>query len=441
MPNTLFIRPLQLGDNQLVTEKQYEWAIFDVAGSLLKYSAKATLDIIDQTLMQNALEHVDIIGLLPGQVSLCTQVSVPGNQSRYVQQALPFAVEDQIAQDIDEMHLVLGEKVKSGEYNVVCVTHRLFSELYDALNDEQRVGALKAIHLDSQLTSLGDAAFKIILSAKDAHIIQDTGQGIGLKTENIIPYLDSIFLIAQGETAQNESAQVTHLLEVLVDRSSPESTQMLIAEIQQYPNVSVTVNSLHQSAFEQLCSDYFQLKKTPLNLCVGPYPLSNRSKSAWSRWRAVALIAGLGFLLQFGVFIGQGVYLDKQAGLIANEALNQYRSAVPTVRNVSVDNLPRIIQGQLNQLRTQGAAQLGFLELLGEAGYQYSVSPFKSSLVFHSITFNAQRGELLIEMHAKSFDQLESLKKAMVDAGLSAKISSAVQDRDIFKGRISVGGV
>ena len=113
MPNTLFVRPNHLNGQSPSHEKIYEWALYDVAGSLLKYGAKTSLDIIDQTLMQNGLDQVDIIGLLPAYAALCTQVSVPGNQTRYIQQALPFAVEDQIAQDIDEMHLVLGEKNKS----------------------------------------------------------------------------------------------------------------------------------------------------------------------------------------------------------------------------------------------------------------------------------------------------------------------------------------
>lgn len=441
MSNTLFIRPVNLGDNKPASEKKYEWAIFDVAGSLLKNGAKTSLDIIDQTLMQNALDHVDIIGLLPSHAVLCTQVSVPGNQSRYIQQALPFAVEDQIAQDIDEVHLVLGEKTKAGEYNVTSVSHRLFSEFFDALNDEELVGVLKAIHLDSQIVPIENQSLKIILSATEALILQATGQAISVQFQNVIPYLDSLFLSSNTHDAEAPMHADVFEIEVVIDKTVHEASQMLIAEIQQYPHVNVTVNSVTQSAFEFVCAEYFKLKKSPINLCQGPYQLSSRSKGAWYRWRAVAVIAGLGFLLQLGVFIGQGMYLEKQVQIVSNEALSQYQEAVPGVNNVSVDKLPRIIKGQLNQMKSQGKSQLGFLDLLGEAGYQYNVSPNKSSLLFSSINYSTQRGELLLEMHAKSFEQLELLKKAIVDAGLTAKISSAVQEKDYFKGRISVGGV
>jgi general secretion pathway protein L len=439
MPNTLFIRPVSPGDNKPASEKHYEWALFDVAGSLLKYGTRSTLDIIDQTLMQNAIEHVEIIGLLPAQAALCTQVSVPGNQSRYIQQALPFAVEDQIAQDIDAMHLVLGEKIKSGEYSVTCITHTVFSDLYDALNDEDLVGVLKAIHLDSHLLPLEDHFLKIVLSASEAMIIQASGQVITVKFPNIIPYLDSLFLTAV-EDSDASGQEDQRSIDIVMDKTVSDDSRILIAEIQQYPHVTVSTHAIDTSAFEFICAAYFNRKAPPLNLCQGTYQLSSRSQGAWFRWRAVALIAGLGFLLQLGVFVGQGIYLEKQAQMLANEALNQYQSAVPGVKNISVDKLPRIIKGQLNQLSSRGVAQLGFLDLLGEAGYQYNVSPNKSALVFSSINYSAQRGELLLEMHARSFEQLELLKKSIVDAGLTAKISSAVQEKDYFKGRISVGG-
>ena len=441
MPNTLFIRPVNLGDSHPAGEKKYEWALYDVAGSLLKHGARTTLDIIDQTLMQNAIDHVEIIGLFPGQAALCTHVSVPGNQTRYIQQALPFAVEDQIAQDIDEVHLVLGEKNKTGEFKVSCVSHRLFAELYDALNNDELVGVLKAIYLDSQLLPVDDSSIKIILSATDALILTGAGQAITLQTTNIIPYLDSLFLSSVKGDADEIKADDETQIDIIIDKTSHNDSQMLVAEIQQYPHVSVNVQSIDTTALEYLCGEYFKLKKMPVNLCQGMYQLSSRSKGAWYRWRAVAVIAGLGFLLQLGVFIGQGMYLEKQADLLASEALDQYRSAVPGVKNITVDKLPRIIKGQLNQLQSQGVEQLGFLDLLGEAGYQFNVSPHKSSLVFSSINYSEQRGELLLEMHAKSFEQLEALKKAIVDAGLNAKISSAVQEKDYFKGRISVGGV
>jgi general secretion pathway protein L len=435
MPNTLFLRPLHLTGNLLPEEKKYEWAIYDIAGSLLKYGAKAPLDIIDQTLMQNGLDQIEIIGLLPAYAALCTEVKVPGNQSRYVQQALPFAVEDQIAQDIDEMHLVLGEKSKTGEFRVIGVDHALFSSLFDDLNDDELVGALKSIYLDSDLIDLEQHSLKILLTAHEAFIIEKNRQAISIHHGNLIPYLDALFL-ASSESDTEEERSVA----IVLDKTVQDSSKLLLAEIEQYPHITTHISQYSDTAFEYICSQYFKLKKTPLNLCQGNYKVSSKSKGVWAKWRAVALIAGLGFILQLGLFVGEGMYLNKQSEEVSKNALIEYKKAVNGANNISVEKLPRIIKGQLNQLNTVGAVKLDFLDLLGEAGNQYNLSAYKSSLVFNSINYSEQRGELMLEMHAKSFDQLEALKKAIVDSGLNAKISSAVQEKEYFKGRISISG-
>lgn len=436
MPNTLFVRPVNLSHTIPPSEILYEWVLFDVAGSLLKCGAKTTLEMIDQTLMQNGLDQVDIIGLFPAYAALATEASVPGNQARYVQQALPFAVEDQIAQDIEDMHLVLGNKHKNGNYRVLCLDRELFSILFDELNNEELQGALKGIYLDSDLINLDQSELKILISPEYAYILNENGQSISMQSTNLISYLDAQF-ISSEDNKETENVRV----EVVLDKNSLEQSKLLLAEIEQYPHIELDVNESSLSAYEYLCSEYFSLKKTPLNLCQGEYQVSSKSQSAWSRWRAVAMIAGFGFLLQLGVFVAEGMYLSKQAEQIGNEALTHYKQAVPTAKNISVAKLPRIIKGQLNQLNSGGVEQLDFLDLLGEAGQQFYSSAFKNAIVFHSINYSEQRGELMLEMHAKSFDQLESLKKAIVNAGLSAKISSAVQEKDFFKGRISVSGV
>lgn len=436
MPNTLFVRPNNLSHALPPSEIHYEWALFDVAGSLLKYGAKTTLDMIDQTLMQNGLDQVDIIGLFPAYAALATEASVPGNQTRYVQQALPFAVEDQIAQDIEDMHLVLGNKHKNGNYRVLCLDRALFSIFFDELNNEELQGTLKAIYLDSDLINLDESSLKILLSPEFAFVLNGNGQSISLKSTNLISYLDAQFLLPK-DTEVNEPLSV----EVILDKNALEQSKLLLAEIEQYPHIEIDAKESSLNSYEYLCSEYFSLKKVPLNLCQGAYQVSSKSQSAWARWRSVAMIAGFGFLLQLGVFIAEGMYQSQQAEQIGNEALTQYKQAVPTAKNISVAKLPRIIKGQLNQLNAGGAEKLDFLDLLGEAGQQFYSSAFKNAIVFHSINYSEQRGELMLEMHAKSFDQLESLKKAIVDAGLSAKISSAVQEKDFFKGRISVSGV
>jgi len=442
MPNTLFIRPCQVYQTQ---DAMYEWALYDIAGVQLKYGKQAGLDLIDQTLMQNGIDNIETIGFWPANAVLTSKVTLPGKQARFIQQALPFAVEEQIAQDIEQVHLALGGKSKASEYSVVSVDRALFKSFFEALGSEDVDFPLKAIHLDADALPLTNQALTLCISEKTILVKGRDERSISLLHSNLVPYLDSLFLEpandSEEEVGDRLSSEDAFSIKIYIELEQVDQANMLIAQIEQYPGVVVETEQISMSQFELLCESYFRQNQTPINLCQYDFQVSTQSNGTWQKWRAVALIAGLGFLLQLGVFIGQGAYLEKQADSIGQQALASYKKIVPNSNRVTVAKLARIIKGKLNQKDTTSNTDLGFLNLLGEAGYQFKNNKYNAQLSFNSINFNAQRGELIMEMQAQSFEQLESFKTAIDSAGLKAKISSAVQEKDYFRGRISVSGV
>jgi len=433
MANTLFIRPKQVH----YTEGQcFEWALYDLTGGQIKYGPSATLEIIDQTLMQNGIDSVDVTAFWPANAAFSTQVSLPGKQMRLIQQALPFAVEEQVAQDIEQVHIALGNKGKSSEHPVINVDHSLFGAFFASLNLEDQIGNLKAIHVDTDLIPLADNDLVLCISAQQILLKGNDQRSISLLHENLIPYLDTLFLTPADEPA----VEIDFKIHILVEASLAEDSKMLIAEIQQYPNVVVMTEQIHSTSFEFLCDQTFRQRSIAINLCQGDFKMNADTNSEWHKWRAVALIAGLGFLLQMGVFVGQGMYFEKQAEHVGQQVLAEYKKIMPNSNRITLAKLPRIIKGKLNQKSGSTTGGADFLTLVGEAGFQYKSSKHKANLKFKSLNYNQQRGELLLEMQAQSFDQLESLKNAIEGAGLTAKTLSNVQENDYVRGRISVSG-
>ncbi len=434
MPSTLFIRPVQVYQ---IDECEYDWALYDVAGEQIKVGSSMPFSMIDQTLMQNGIENVDLVALWPAYACFSTSVSLPGNQARYLQQALPFAVEEQVAQDIEQIHIALGDKNASGEYSVINTDKSLFAAFFEYLESENLSEfKLKSIYCDADLVPLTDEDLVVLLTDTGVLIKGADKKLIATNDDNLIPLLDSILLNTNEE--ETDSNQLS--LRVFVTPGRADDYQMLCAQLDQYPNINTIVDQTSLSEFELLCESYFNQSKTLTSLCQGEFQIVNASSNTWRKWRAVASIAFIGFVLQLGAFIGQGVYYQKQADVVGEQAVATYKKIVPNASRVSLQKLPRIIKGKINQSNAEGLSESGFLELLGEAGYQFNKSQFKSQLSFKTISFNETRGELVMEMQAKSFDQLESLKNAIVSAGYTAKISSAVQEKDYFRGRISVSG-
>jgi len=434
MPNKLFLRPKQALQT---SEPVFEWALYDLNDGQMKYGAQDSLESIDQALMQNGIENTEVIFFWPGSAAFSTKISLPGNQTRFIQQALPFAVEEQLAQDVDKVHIVLGEKNNKGEFFVVNVDRDLFSFYFELIKDEMPSYHFKGIYLDSDLLPINDESLVICISNETTLLKNKDHRSVSSNTQNLLPYLDSLFLGQIDEdTVENEPFSIT----IYIEEKAQDSAAMLIAQIEQYPNVAIEREVIQLSEFELICQNQLQRGVKALNLCQGEFKTLSETNDAWKKWRAVAMIAGVGFLLQLGVLVGKGMHYEEEAQEIGQQALAEYKKVVPNSNRVTVAKLPRIIKGKLNQKNVSQSVDLGFLSLLGDIGYQYQQSKDQQNLKFNSINYNQQRGELLIEMHAESYDQLERLQKSIVSTGLTAKISSAVQEKDYFRGRISVSG-
>lgn len=434
MPNKLFLRPNQALET---SEPVFEWALYDLNHRQMKYGAKDSLQNIDQTLMQNGVENTELIFLWPSNAAFATKISLPGNQSRFIQQALPFAVEEQLAQDVDKVHIVLGEKNAKGEFFVVNIDRDLFSFYFELLNDGLPASPLKGIYLDSDLLPMDSESLVLCISNEFSLLKNKDLRSVRTNTQNVLPYFDSLFL---GQIEEDAEEDEPFSVMVYIEESAQDSAAMLIAQIEQYPNVTLDKEIIQLTEFELVCQNMLQQGAKALNLCQGDYKVQSESNSLWKKWRAVALIAGIGFLLQLGVFIGKGFHYDQKAQTAGLQALSEYQKVVPNSKRVTIEKLPRILKGKLNQKNVGQSIELGFLALLGDIGYQYQQSNDKLKLKFNSINYNQQRGELLIEMRAESYDQLERLQKSIVSTGLTAKISSAVQEKEYFRGRISVSG-
>ncbi len=76
------------------------------------------------------------IVVVPGDSVLLAEANLPGNSSR-AQQAIPFALEDQVADDIENLHFAVGKRDKDNNYPVAIInreTMETLREQFDAVN-------------------------------------------------------------------------------------------------------------------------------------------------------------------------------------------------------------------------------------------------------------------------------------------------------------------
>lgn len=431
MPSKLFVRPCE---PYVASAALYDWSLYDVAGMRLANGNAAELGDIDQLLMQNGVDRTNTYLLWPSNLAFSTSVKIPGKQSRYLQQAIGFAIEDRLTQDIELTHMAVGNRSKQGAYPLVCIDKRAFLGFYDDVLAADEHIDLRGAYLDAAL--LPRQEYDMVISLENNQCLLNSGRHgcIRLAQHNLVPYLDTVFLSPDEEETASEQP---FAIKVYMAESELESNKLLMAELEQYPSAEIHLEPVKISQLDLLAESFIHSGEPNLDLCQGDFKLQNETRASWSKWRWVAGIAVVAFLLQVGVFVGKGVYYQTQAEVFGENALAAYKRAVPSAKNVPVSRLERVIKGQLRQAETTGGSA-SFLALLGEAAYQYSRSTNKQGLSFTSVNFNEQRGELVIELRSRNFEQLDQLKKAIVSAGYEVKISSAVQEDNYFRGRLSV---
>ncbi len=431
MPNKLFIRALSLpqSDGDMLTH--FEWALYARAGQKLSGGLAETFQNVVQILDQNAIDDVQIVGLVPANWVHSTRVTIPGKQTRFIQQALPFAVEDQLAEDLDNVHIALGDKNSDGSHSVDIINHHLFETFHTALLETGY--PVNALYSDASLLPVTGINVTLAFENDWVLISSDNGAVSRVKLFNAASYFESVF--KETEVAENPIQKVN----CYISPNQLDSLKLLLAELQQIEGFEWTIHDLNIPILDLLCESWFQQGTKGINLCQGEFKIASGSEPSLKKWRAVAAVAGIWFLLQVGLDLGKGFYYQKEAQINQQQALQLYKSIFPGERRVTVNNLKRSLQGKLKQA-TSDTGSNDFLSLLSETGYQYSLVPNSQSIEFNSINFSDQRQELTIELKASSFQQLDQLKNGLTSAGLGAKISSAINEQNSVRGRLSVTG-
>ena len=176
MSYRLYVRPVPpFVDLTTTPEAQlFNWVLLDASGEAQARGTENLRTDIELTLGQNALEHVRLIGLIPGDEALFCFANIPAKQERYIRQALPFAVEEQLAQDVESMHLALGSRGTSG-FQVAAIDHQRMGLWMALFRDWEHV-RLDAIYPDAGLLPVNEQDWSICLDGSSALLASQQGE-------------------------------------------------------------------------------------------------------------------------------------------------------------------------------------------------------------------------------------------------------------------------
>ncbi|MGY4106564.1 GspL family type II secretion system protein ExeL [Aeromonas encheleia] len=342
-----------------------------------------------------------VVTLVPGSDLIFRRVSLPGKYSRQAAAALPYLLEEQIASDVEALHLVVLAH-QGQDVDLMAVDKVKMQGWLDWL---QQAG-LTSLQLlpDVLALPLASDGWSALQLGEEWLLRQGPCQGI-VAEESLLAML----LAAQAEPVTiHTHTPAPAIAAANWQAADPELPMLLLAK-----------GALGCQA----------------NLLQGPYRPQTEYSRYWLQWRKVAVLAGILLLValtQRGVHLYQ---LAEQDKALKAEIRQVYTRIFPgETRIVNV-------RSQMAQhLKLMGQApQDGVLLLLTELAPVFAEVP---GLKPEVLRFDAARGELRLQVTAPGFTEIERFrelagKRFEVQQGEVRSTEGKVEGALVIKGKSS----
>ncbi|SRR6056297_3618276 len=372
--------------------------------------------------------------LVPATEVLLTSADVPAKGARLLQ-ALPFALEEQVAQDVDRLHFAAGERRSNGRTPVAVVER----EFLDTLLARLREAGMEPAGVFSEAQGLARIPGTLSALIEDDRIILNDGASMELALEGLRPgdALAAIGVLDDPDEhagSADESAEVPRHVLMYSDPEVAARHELEFQALRQQLD-SLEVKLLPDGALPRLAVTV--AAGGGINLLQGRYAPRSATGSLLRPWRAAAALAAALIVL---TLIGSGLrYAELRAEdeRLRAEVVEAFRAAFPWVREVRD---PRAqMNSELARLGQGGGTEqtprqfLATLESLSAAMGQTSGTRIEA--------ISYRDGVMDIRLTAPDVATLDRLRK-LVDQGgrFTARIQSTDQQEGSVRSRLQIQG-
>ena len=374
-----------------------EWLIKENDGSVRGHGVtdyRGLADIADPN-VDWLKDPENTVVFLPSQFVLMVTCAVPGRSAAQIRRALPFAVEEFVATDIELMHIAHAG-IKAGQ-PVRCniVAHET---MINWLACFRSLGVNPGYFVaDSQVLPTANNSASVLFEGTTA-LVAAQDQAAVVDIDNLVFALNSLDV--------SEIAVINGQLSA-IDEGQLENQPAIV-------NVDMSPHGVLDYLADQFGGNSF------INLLQGGYtPV--RPKSANSgKWQGVGTLAAAWLLIAFTGMVAQGFWASAQADRLQKESFAFYKDAFPRESEPStVEQLRRRMRAKLGQ---SGAADednafvgltAQFANVVGNSGR------------VDSLSYTQQREELTVEVLLDGYEELESLKDKLAQAGIALEVVSS----------------
>ncbi len=388
MSTSLVIRPVSSDIANVDAIRQWQWLTLDRKGQPIGQPATGGQPPANDSALL----------LIPANWLHAQRLQLPSMSRAQLHQAIPFAMEEQVAGDIEQLHVAHGSIAVDGSVIAAAIEPDILNSLLQQLRQFNIVVA-KAVP-DACVIGSADGELKVVAIEQD-YVIASGNDFMLLDKDE----LD--FLLSQ----QPAETQLTWH-----GRHQPE--------IEWSGSLQTSLNN---APFVQLAA---MAGNTAINIMQGEYLPAARG-STKRVWQLAAGLAGILLLLGF-------IYAITDWWLLSRE-VDKYRLQVETTFRETFPEITSVVNPRVQAERALGeinpAQGDALLNLLGGTA---TVIATQQGLILQTVNYD--RSGLRLEVVADSVAKLDELTIALEQQGLTAQLDSAIRSAENVRGQILIGG-
>ena len=349
--------------------------------------------------------------VLTGEEIVHLNVSVPGRSVNSIRQALPFAVEEFITSDVEDVHIA---------YQSI------------RLNQPVHCSVINTARLDFWLNLLSGSGVTPGAVVSQAQLIRPNANEAALLFE-----ADQVVVVTEDQDALIDRDAVPDILDTLDVASltciGGSLTDLELGQLSTAPTLNIIETSPMQYLLERLSPTGGGLVSHPnlLNLLQGSYAVRYEDSSLDAAWRRTLAVAAVWFLVLVGAMSLQGIWLETQTNQINTKNFKTYKELFPNDSvPVTAAQLQRRLVSKLNPSSATGTST-SMTDLMLR-----TTSVLGSNSELQSLRFRAKQMELTADVLIDGFEELEAIKARSQSMGIDVEISDATAEQSRVRARL-----
>ena len=391
-------------------DAQASWLIVDGSGAR---SGNVQSGPLGDALSLSQTRRTCVV-LPAAEVTLARPDLPPVRGAARIAQAVPSALEDNLASDLDHLHFAIGARDPASSATPVAIVARSSLERWRSAWEAAGIRP-DAAYAESSLVPVAPNALVLLLDEGTLHVSRADGVPYALDAEPLAVALG----VALGEVTE-PGEHVTFYATPAAYEAHKDTVEGLRAR-----TATLQVKLLPDGTLPLLAAQLPTAQ--PINLLQGEYAAPTSFGSQLQQWRLPATLAAallLSFVGVQGLKLWQLRQAEKQLDAQIAATFNQILPGQPIVD-------PRAqIQGVLSRAGGGGGALLPAMSLLAQAVAQAPATRVE--------LLSYRSGVLELRILAPTVEALDAIKQTMASGGASVELQSANPREQQVEGRLQV---